>query len=71
MKPEAFSFIIPNLDEARKKEILEKALEMASGIKSEYRRAQAFSLLVPYLNEAEKEKIREKFLVSELSGAGV
>jgi hypothetical protein len=33
---------------------------MASGIKSESRRAQALSLLVPYLDESEREKTMGK-----------
>jgi hypothetical protein len=35
----------------KKKEILKKALNLARGIQSEYRRTQALSSLAPYLDE--------------------
>ncbi len=54
MRPQALSLIIPHLDESRQKEILEKALDLARGIQSEYRRAQALSSLAPYLDEPKK-----------------
>jgi hypothetical protein len=54
MRPPALSLIIPYLEESRQKEILEKALNLASGIKSEYRKTQALTSLAQYLYEPEK-----------------
>ncbi len=42
--------------------LVEKALEMASGIQSGYLRVQALSLLIPYLGEQRKEETVEQAL---------
>ena len=49
-------------DESIKKEVLEKALEIASNIRSDYDRASALSALVPHLDGQRKEELMEKVL---------
>ena len=49
MRSEAFSLIIPYLEEPRKSEIIGEAFKLASEIKSEYRKSRAFSSLAPYM----------------------
>jgi hypothetical protein len=41
---------------------MEKALELVSGLISEYQRIESFSLLVPYMDEQRKEEILEQAL---------
>jgi len=54
MRPQALSLLIPYVDESRQKEIIEKALNLASEIQSEYRKEQALTSLAQYLDKPEK-----------------
>ena len=54
--------LVPNLYGSKKEAIMEKALELVSGLISEYQRIESFSLLVPYMDEQRKEEILEQAL---------
>jgi hypothetical protein len=53
---------ISQLKGPEKEEFIEKALELVSGIVSEYNRIESFSLLLPYMDKQRKEEIIEQAL---------
>lgn len=62
-KFQILSSLVPHLYGLRRNErILEKALELADSILSDYLRVQALSLLVPYLDWLKSEEILDKAL---------
>ncbi len=63
IRTEALSSIIPYLDGQRKEEVMEKALDAASKIKDNYKRAnEHFQLLFLNLDGQKKEEMMEKVL---------
>jgi len=56
--------LVPHLDGSKNEAIMEKALELVSGIISEYKRIESFSLLLPYMDKQRKEEILEQALES-------
>jgi hypothetical protein len=54
--------LVPNLSGSKNEAIMEKALELVSGLISEYKKIESFSLLLPYMDEQRKEEILEQAL---------
>ena len=61
-KFQILSSLVPNLYGSKNEAIMEKALELVSGLISEYQRIKSLTLLLPYMDEQRKEEILEQAL---------